>query len=176
MSAVHNNLYTNNTLLPRISTPNQRVLRSEESSFTLYCWDGRFWDWNLPRERLLPECIVPTASFDGGHLLGKAQDWYQIFGTTLVQNTATDFAHLKAALSKAFPAIRNKKDLEIKFYASQHRRDQGPTDFIYDLLKLHKQLELGMSKDALVDHIFFRREPQVQDYVEVRNPQNTVQL
>ncbi|GFX29389.1 uncharacterized protein TNCV_3997651 [Trichonephila clavipes] len=80
------------------------------------------------------------------------------------------------ALSKAFPAIRNKKNLEIRFYSSQQRRDQEPTDFIYDLLKLHKQLGLGMSEEALVDHIFARLEPQVQDYVEVRNPQNTVQL
>ncbi|GFW43601.1 uncharacterized protein TNCV_4769531 [Trichonephila clavipes] len=108
-----------------------------------------------------------------GNLLGRAQDWYQIFG--LVQNTATDFAQLKAALSKAFPAIRNKKDSEIKFYSSQKRRDQEPTDFIYDLLKLHK-LGLGMFEEALVDHIFVRLEPQVLDYVEVRNPQNTVQL
>ncbi|GFV80789.1 uncharacterized protein TNCV_1901041 [Trichonephila clavipes] len=33
-----------------------------------------------------------------------------------------------------------------------------------------------MPKEALVDHIFIRLEPQVQGYVEVRNPQNTVQL
>ncbi|GFT43472.1 uncharacterized protein TNCV_815191 [Trichonephila clavipes] len=33
-----------------------------------------------------------------------------------------------------------------------------------------------MSKEALEDHIFVRLEPQVQGYVEVRNPQNTVQL
>ncbi|GFU51731.1 uncharacterized protein TNCV_104581 [Trichonephila clavipes] len=33
-----------------------------------------------------------------------------------------------------------------------------------------------MSEKALIDHIFVRLEPQVQDYVEVRNPQNTVQL
>ncbi|GFT39794.1 uncharacterized protein TNCV_4869511 [Trichonephila clavipes] len=33
-----------------------------------------------------------------------------------------------------------------------------------------------MSKEALVDHIFVRLEPQDQDFVEVRNPQNTVQL
>ncbi|GFY02622.1 uncharacterized protein TNCV_3505021 [Trichonephila clavipes] len=33
-----------------------------------------------------------------------------------------------------------------------------------------------MSEKALVDHIFVRLEPQVQDYVEVRNPENTVQL
>ncbi|GFX27824.1 uncharacterized protein TNCV_2614841 [Trichonephila clavipes] len=56
------------------------------------------------------------------------------------------------------------------------RRDQEPTDFVYDVLKLHKQLKLGMSEEALVDHIFVSTEPQVQDYVEVRNPQNTVQL
>ncbi|GFU84556.1 uncharacterized protein TNCV_3238651 [Trichonephila clavipes] len=47
-----------------------------------------------------------------GHLMGRALDWYQIFGSTLVQNTATDFAQLKAALSKAFPAIQNRKDLD----------------------------------------------------------------
>ncbi|GFW04555.1 uncharacterized protein TNCV_879241 [Trichonephila clavipes] len=41
-----------------------------------------------------------------GHLLGRAQDWYQIFGSALVQNTATDFAQLKVALSKSFPAIQ----------------------------------------------------------------------
>ncbi|GFT32982.1 uncharacterized protein TNCV_149641 [Trichonephila clavipes] len=56
------------------------------------------------------------------------------------------------------------------------RRDQEPTDFANGLLKLHKQLKLGMSEEALVDHIFVKLEPQVQDYVEVRNPQNTVQL
>ncbi|GFW15560.1 uncharacterized protein TNCV_4657001 [Trichonephila clavipes] len=67
------------------------------------------------------------------HLLGRAQDWYQIFGSALVQNTSNVFAQLKAALSKAFPAIRNKKDLEIEFYASQQRRDQEPTDFVNDL-------------------------------------------
>ncbi|PRD19812.1 UNVERIFIED_CONTAM: hypothetical protein NCL1_56315 [Trichonephila clavipes] len=33
-----------------------------------------------------------------------------------------------------------------------------------------------MSEKALVDHIFVRLEPQIQDYVEVRDLQNTVQL
>ncbi|GFW88222.1 uncharacterized protein TNCV_2649151 [Trichonephila clavipes] len=55
----------------------------------------------------------------GGHLLGRALDKCQIFGSALVQNTATDFAQLKAALSKAFLAIQNKKELETRFYASQ---------------------------------------------------------
>ncbi|GFY32943.1 uncharacterized protein TNCV_2876921 [Trichonephila clavipes] len=111
-----------------------------------------------------------------GHLLGRALDWYQIFGSELVQNTATDFAQLKTALSKAFPAIQNRKDLETRFYASQQRQNQVPTDFVYDLLKLQKKLELVMFEKALVDHIFVRLEPLVQDYVEVRNPQNAIQL
>ncbi|GFW21294.1 uncharacterized protein TNCV_3775051 [Trichonephila clavipes] len=110
------------------------------------------------------------------HLMGRALDWYQIFGSTLVQNTATNFAQLKAALSKAFPAIQNKKELETRFYASQQRQNQEPTDFVYDLLKLHKKVELGMSEKALVDHIFVRLEPQVQVYVECRNPQTAIQL
>ncbi|GFY06746.1 uncharacterized protein TNCV_2202831 [Trichonephila clavipes] len=33
-----------------------------------------------------------------------------------------------------------------------------------------------MSEKALVDHIFVRLEPQVQDYVEVHNPQTAIQL
>ncbi|GFU16233.1 uncharacterized protein TNCV_2406261 [Trichonephila clavipes] len=33
-----------------------------------------------------------------------------------------------------------------------------------------------MSEKAQLYHIFVRLEPQVQDYVEVRNPENTVQL
>ncbi|GFU75571.1 uncharacterized protein TNCV_2862861 [Trichonephila clavipes] len=106
-----------------------------------------------------------------GHLLGRALDWYQIFGSVLVQNTVTDFAQLKEALTKAFPAIQNKKDLETRFYASQQRQNQEPT-----MLKLHKKLELGMSEKTFVDHIFVRLEPQVQDYVEVRNPQTAIQL
>ncbi|GFU96304.1 uncharacterized protein TNCV_88811 [Trichonephila clavipes] len=69
-----------------------------------------------------------------GHLMGRALDWYQIFGLTLVQNTATDFAQLKAALSKAFPAIQNKKDLETCFYASQQRQNQEPTE-AFDAVK-----------------------------------------
>ncbi|GFW94929.1 uncharacterized protein TNCV_3398081 [Trichonephila clavipes] len=33
-----------------------------------------------------------------------------------------------------------------------------------------------MSEEALVDHIFVRLEPQIQDYVEVRNPRTKSQL
>ncbi|PRD20864.1 UNVERIFIED_CONTAM: hypothetical protein NCL1_53404 [Trichonephila clavipes] len=96
-----------------------------------------------------------------GHLLGRAQDWYQIFGSMLGQNIATDFAQLKRVLSKAFPVIRNKKDLEIRFYSSHQRRDQEPTDFIYDLLKLHIQFRLRLSEETLVDYIFVRHDTQV---------------
>ncbi|GFU87059.1 uncharacterized protein TNCV_1586471 [Trichonephila clavipes] len=87
-----------------------------------------------------------------------------------------DFAQLKATLSKIFPAIQNKKKLETRFYASQQKQNHKPTDFVYDLLKLNKKLELGMSEKALVDHIFVSLEPQVQGYVEVRNPQIAIQL
>ncbi|GFX49189.1 uncharacterized protein TNCV_5041831 [Trichonephila clavipes] len=70
----------------------------------------------------------------------------------------------------------NKKELETRFYASQQRQKQEPTNFVHDLLKLNKKLELGMSEKTIVDHIFVRLEPQVQDNVEVRNPQTAIQL
>ncbi|GFY29021.1 uncharacterized protein TNCV_4721491 [Trichonephila clavipes] len=81
-----------------------------------------------------------------GHLLGRARDGFGIFGSALVQDTATDFEQLKAALTKNFPVVRKRKDLEIQFYSSQQNRDQEPTHFIYDLLNVH---------------IFVRLEPQV---------------
>ncbi|GFT05063.1 uncharacterized protein TNCV_531151 [Trichonephila clavipes] len=79
-----------------------------------------------------------SCAYLNGHLLGIALDWYQIFGSALVQNTATDFAQLKAALPKSFPAIQNRKDLETRFYPSQQRQNQERTDFVYDLLKTQK--------------------------------------
>ncbi|GFY23007.1 uncharacterized protein TNCV_2182681 [Trichonephila clavipes] len=76
-------------------------------------------------------------------------------------------------IAKLIPSLTKK---ERRFYASQQRLNQEPTDCVYDLLKLNKKLELGMSEKAPVDHIFARLEPQVQNYVEARKPQNTVQL
>ncbi|GFX28893.1 uncharacterized protein TNCV_4251321 [Trichonephila clavipes] len=106
----------------------------------------------------------------------EALDWYQKFLSALVRNIARNCEQLKVALSKAVPAIQNKKDFETRFYASQQRQNQKPTDFVYDMLKLNKKLEKGMSAKALVDHIFVRLERQVHAYVEVRNPQTTIQL
>ncbi|GFX74126.1 uncharacterized protein TNCV_490901 [Trichonephila clavipes] len=111
-----------------------------------------------------------------GHLLGRARNWYDIFGSALLKNTAMDFAQLKVAVTKNFPVVRNRKYLESQFYASQQNRDQDRTDFIYDQLKVHKRLELSMPEEALVDHIFVRLEPQVQDYVEGSNLTTTAQL
>ncbi|GFY25965.1 uncharacterized protein TNCV_1917151 [Trichonephila clavipes] len=117
--------------------------------------------------------VWPKVYFSGSE---NVTEFLEVLGSTLEKNTATDFAQLKAVLSKAFPAIQNKKELETQLYASQQRQNPEPTDFVYDLLKIHKKLELGMSEKALVDHIFVRLEPQVQYYVEVRNPQTAFQL
>ncbi|GFV56172.1 uncharacterized protein TNCV_1489491 [Trichonephila clavipes] len=64
----------------------------------------------------------------------------------------------------------------MRFYSSSQRRDKQPSDFIYELLKIHKVLKLEMSKEKLIDHFVSRLEPQILDYVEVRHPQNTAIL
>ncbi|GFW57848.1 uncharacterized protein TNCV_2927671 [Trichonephila clavipes] len=111
-----------------------------------------------------------------GHLKGRALDWFEVFGYRVIEDKATDYAHLKQALSEQFPVVRNRSELETRFYSSSQRRDQQPSDFIYELLKIHKVLKLEMSEEKLIDHVVSRLEPQILDYVEVRHPRNTADL
>ncbi|GFW70570.1 uncharacterized protein TNCV_1624031 [Trichonephila clavipes] len=99
-----------------------------------------------------------------------------MFGYRVIVDKATDFAHLKKALSEQFPVVRNRSELETRFYSASQRHDQQRSDFIYELLKIHKVLKLVMSEEKLIDHVVSRLEPQILDYVEVRHPQNTAYL
>ncbi|GFW63329.1 uncharacterized protein TNCV_3477451 [Trichonephila clavipes] len=111
-----------------------------------------------------------------GHLKGRALDWFEVLGYRVIEDKTTDYAHLKQALSEQFPVVRNRSELETRFYSSSQRRDQQPLDFIYELLKIHKVLKLEMSEEKLIDHVVSRLEPQILDYVEVRHPRNTANL
>ncbi|GFT36613.1 uncharacterized protein TNCV_1345451 [Trichonephila clavipes] len=96
-----------------------------------------------------------------GHLKGRALDWFEVLGYRVIEDKTTDYAHLKQALSEQFPVVRNKSELETRFYSSSQRRDQQPSDFIYELLKIHKILKLEMSEEKLIDHVVSRLEPQI---------------
>ncbi|GFT43961.1 uncharacterized protein TNCV_1822111 [Trichonephila clavipes] len=111
-----------------------------------------------------------------GHLKGRALDWLEVLGYRVIEDKTTDYAHLKQALSEQFPVVRNRSELETRFYSSSQKRDQQPSDFIYELLKIHKVLKLEMSEEKLIDHVVSRLEPQILDYVEVRYPRNTANL
>ncbi|GFX95295.1 uncharacterized protein TNCV_848851 [Trichonephila clavipes] len=108
-----------------------------------------------------------------GHLTGQALDWFEVLGYRVVEDKAMDYAHLKQAL---FPVVRNRSELETRFYSSSQKHNQKPSDFVYDLLKIHKTLKLEMTEEKLIDHIISRLEPQILDYVEVRLPQTTSNL
>ncbi|GFW76837.1 uncharacterized protein TNCV_59351 [Trichonephila clavipes] len=111
-----------------------------------------------------------------GHLKGRALDWFDVLSYRVIEDKTTNYAHLKQALSEQFPVVRNRSELETRFYSSSQRRDQQPSDFIYELLKIHKVLKLEMSEEKLIDHVVSRLEPQILDYVEVRHPRNTANL
>ncbi|GFX25399.1 uncharacterized protein TNCV_1423841 [Trichonephila clavipes] len=96
-----------------------------------------------------------------GHLKGRALDWFEVLGYRVIEDKTTDYAHLKQALSEQFPVVRNRSELETRFYSSSQRRDQQPSDFIYELLKIHKVLKLEMSEEKLIDHVVSRLEPQI---------------
>ncbi|GFW50375.1 uncharacterized protein TNCV_2886811 [Trichonephila clavipes] len=117
-----------------------------------------------------------TCTYLKGHLTGRALDWFEVLGYRVVEDKATDYAHLKQALSEQFPVIRNRSELETPLYSSSQKHNQKSSDFVYDLLKIHKILKLEMTEEKLIDHIISRLEPQILDYVEVRNPQTTSNL
>ncbi|GFY28172.1 retrovirus-related Pol polyprotein from transposon opus [Trichonephila clavipes] len=94
-------------------------------------------------------------------------------GYRVVEDKATDYAHLKQALSEQFPVVRNRSELETRFFTSSQKHNQKSSDFVYDLLKIHKILKLEMKEEKLIDHIISRLEPQILDYVEVRHPKTT---
>ncbi|GFW75758.1 uncharacterized protein TNCV_4429411 [Trichonephila clavipes] len=89
-----------------------------------------------------------------GHLEGRALDWFEVLGYRDIEDKATGYAHLKKALSEQFPVVRNRSELETRFYSSSQRRDQQPSDFIYELLKIHKVLKLEMSEENSNDSLF----------------------
>ncbi|GFY09951.1 uncharacterized protein TNCV_3699131 [Trichonephila clavipes] len=61
-----------------------------------------------------------------GHLKGRALDWFEVLGYRVIEDKTTDYAHLKQALSEQFPVVRNRSELETRFYSSSQRRDQQP--------------------------------------------------
>ncbi|GFW30462.1 uncharacterized protein TNCV_454001 [Trichonephila clavipes] len=119
--------------------------------------------------------IIPEQYFSG---VENINDFLENIDNNLavIEDKATDYAHLKKSLSEQFPVVRNRSELETRFYSSSQRRDQQPSDFIYELLKIHKVLKLEKSEEKLIDHVVSRLEPQILDYVEVRHPQNTANL
>ncbi|GFW74537.1 hypothetical protein TNCV_2414361 [Trichonephila clavipes] len=49
-----------------------------------------------------------------GHLRDRAKDWFEIFGSALVQEKAADFSQLNETLAENLPAVRNRKNLDGK--------------------------------------------------------------
>ncbi|GFT35640.1 uncharacterized protein TNCV_2849351 [Trichonephila clavipes] len=100
---------------------------------------------------------------------GRELDWFEVLGYRVVEDKATDY------FVRNVPRVRNSLELETRFFASQ-KHNQKPSDFVYDLLKIHKILKLKMTEEKLIDHNISRLKPQILDYVEVRHPQTTSNL
>ncbi|GFX36193.1 uncharacterized protein TNCV_2065341 [Trichonephila clavipes] len=105
---------------------------------------------------------IPTqlaCAYLKGHLTGRSLDWFDVIGYRVVEDKATDYAHLQQALTEQFPVDRNRSELETRFNASFQNHNQKPSDFVYELLKIHKQLKLDMREETLRDHVISRLEP-----------------
>ncbi|GFS71492.1 uncharacterized protein TNCV_5051841 [Trichonephila clavipes] len=102
---------------------------------------------------------IPTqtaCAYLKGHFTGWALDWFDALGYRVIEDKVTDYAHLKKALTEQFHVVRNRSELETRFYASYQNHNQIPSDFVYELLKIHKQLKLDMREEKLLDHVISR--------------------
>ncbi|GFV11293.1 uncharacterized protein TNCV_3723821 [Trichonephila clavipes] len=125
--------------------------------------------------QIIPEQQLACAYLKG-HLTERALDWFPVQGYRVVEDKVTDYVHLKQALTEQFPVVRNRSEVETRFFASSQKHNQKPSDFMYDLSKIHKTLKLEMTEEKLIDQVIRRLEPQILDYVEVRHPQTTSNL
>ncbi|GFW62201.1 uncharacterized protein TNCV_1686321 [Trichonephila clavipes] len=64
---------------------------------------------------------------------GRALDWFEVLSYRVVEDKKTDYAHLKQALTEQFPMVRNRSELETRFFPSSQKHNQKPSDFVYDL-------------------------------------------
>ncbi|GFX16207.1 uncharacterized protein TNCV_4704611 [Trichonephila clavipes] len=77
---------------------------------------------------------IPTqlaCAYLKGHLTGWARDWFEVLGYRVVEDKATDYTHLKQALSEQFPVVRNRSELETRFDSSSQKHDQKPSPFVH---------------------------------------------
>ncbi|GFT61187.1 uncharacterized protein TNCV_4421821 [Trichonephila clavipes] len=45
-----------------------------------------------------------------GHFKGRALDWFEVLGYRVIEDKATDYAHLNKALSEQFPVVTNRQE------------------------------------------------------------------
>ncbi|GFS78917.1 uncharacterized protein TNCV_4341781 [Trichonephila clavipes] len=127
------------------------IWASQHVTCTLLTYDEAPVAW-------VPRIIdTPVATHLSCRLVGRALDWFEIVGYRVVEDKATDYAHLKQALSEQFPVVRNRSEHEKRLYSSSQKINQKPSDFVYDLLKIHKILKLEMTEEKLIDHIISRK-------------------
>ncbi|GFU98346.1 uncharacterized protein TNCV_384921 [Trichonephila clavipes] len=114
-------------------TPEQYFSRVENVTEFLENIDNNLTYYEMPTQL--------ACSYLKSHLTGRALDWNEVLGYRVVEDKATDYAYLKQALTKQFPVVRNRSELETRFYASSQNHNQKPSDFVYELLKIHNHLK-----------------------------------
>ncbi|GFR20339.1 hypothetical protein TNCT_217871 [Trichonephila clavata] len=52
-----------------------------------------------------------------GHLVGRALDWSEVIGYSMVSGETTHFATLKQELTDRFPVLQNRSEFEAQFFS-----------------------------------------------------------
>ncbi|GFS55618.1 uncharacterized protein TNCV_131431 [Trichonephila clavipes] len=78
-----------------------------------------------------------------GHLKGRALDWFEVLGYRVIEDKATDYAHLKQALSEQFPLVRNRTPQILDYVEVRHPQNTANLLQIVDKYEerfMHRQI------------------------------------
>ncbi|KFM73065.1 Retrovirus-related Pol polyprotein from transposon 17.6, partial [Stegodyphus mimosarum] len=106
-------------------------------------------------------------------LKGQALSWFKCIGKNLLGEPGSPtytYENFKNSLVKAFPVVRDRARLEAELFSRYQERIEDLSNFILRKIQVFKLLYGSRPDPEIIQVILPRLLPQVQDFIELRNP------
>ncbi|KFM61980.1 hypothetical protein X975_01426, partial [Stegodyphus mimosarum] len=106
-------------------------------------------------------------------LKGQALSWFKCIGKNLLGEPGSPtytYENFKNSLVKASPVVRDRARLEAKLFSRYQEKIEDLSNFILRKIQVFKLLYGSRWDPEIIQIILPRLLPQVQDFIELRNP------
>ncbi|KFM75074.1 hypothetical protein X975_15165, partial [Stegodyphus mimosarum] len=106
-------------------------------------------------------------------LKGQALNWFKCVGKNLLGEPGSPtytYENFKNSLVKAFPIVRDRARLEAELFSRYQEKIEDLSNFILRKIQVFKLLYRNRPDSKIIQIILPRLLPQVQDFIELRNP------